>query len=409
MRKADVLVIGAGPAGMAAARRASDSGARVVLVDDNASAGGQIWRGSEQPLPRNTDIEMFFSTQAIARGSGEHALLFEDSGRAFELGFDQLVLAMGARELFLPFPGWTLPGVFGAGGLQAMVKSGLPIRGKRVVIGGSGPLLLAVAAHLRKAGSLVKCVAEQATAKSIAAFGLAMLHYPGKMAQAARLKLSLAGVAYLPGCWVEAAEGEGRLEQVRLRQGSKRWTEDCDYTGIAYGLQPNAELGSLLGCRMKSNAIAVDEWQRSSVDGVFAAGECTGIGGVDLSVVEGEIAGYAACGETERAHRLFGKRNRAQRFSKALERGFALREELRTLPRPTTIVCRCEDVPYEKLRQATSARGAKLHTRCGMGPCQGRICGPATEFLFGWRADSVRPPLLAARVGSLAFQEEEFQ
>jgi hypothetical protein len=157
---------------------------------------------------------------------------------------------------------------------------------------------------------------------------------------------------------------------------------------------------------MKTNAIAVDEWQRTSRDRVFAVGECTGIGGVDLAVAEGEIAGYAACGETERARRLFGRRARAGGFARALERAFALHEELRTLPRPATIVCRCEDVPYERLQHAASARAAKLHTRGGMGPCQGRVCGPATEFLFGWKADSVRPPILPARAGSLVFQEE---
>jgi len=122
--------------------------------------------------------------------------------------------------------------------------------------------------------------------------------------------------------------------------------------------------------------------------------------------VEGEIAGYAACGELERARRLFGRRDRARSFAKALERTFALRGELRTLPRPATVVCRCEDVTYEKLQQAASARGAKLHTRCGMGACQGRICGAATEFLFGWKPDTVRPPLLPARVGSLASLED---
>jgi NADPH-dependent 2,4-dienoyl-CoA reductase/sulfur reductase-like enzyme len=233
-----------------------------------------------------------------------------------------------------------------------------------------------------------------------------MIRYPAKVAQAAALKLSLAGAPYLPGCWVEAAEGEGRLQRVRLRQGRKSWVEDCDYAGIGYGLYPNTELASLLGCQLEANAIAADEWQRTSEDGVFAAGECTGIGGLDLSLIEGAIAGYAACDDTARASRLFSKRSRARRFAQALDHSFGLREELRTLPRPGTIVCRCEDVPYEKLRHATSFRAAKLHTRCGMGPCQARICGAATEFLFGWRTDSVRPPILPARAASLIIPEE---
>lgn len=407
MNKVDVLVIGAGPAGMAAATRAHESGARVALVDDNSSAGGQIWRGMRQLPLEMPEIETFFGTQVIAPGSRERTLLLEDSAKAFEIGFNKLIVATGAREFFLPFPGWTLPGITGVGGLQSLVKSGLRIRGKDVVLAGSGPLLLAVAAHLRQAGARVKLIAEQAAAKAIYSFAFHMIRYPAKATQAAALKLSLTGVPYLPGCWVEAAEGEGRLKRVRLRQGRKSWMEDCDYAGIAYGLYPNAELASLLGCRLQANAIRADEWQRTSVDGVFAAGECTGIGGVDLSWVEGEIAGYAACGERARASGLFGKRSRAKRFAEALDRTFTLREELRTLPRPATIVCRCEDVRYEKLQQAASFRAAKLHTRCGMGPCQARICGPATEFLFGWRTDAVRPPILPARAASLIIREKE--
>jgi D-hydroxyproline dehydrogenase subunit alpha len=405
MSGVEVLVIGAGPAGIAAATRAQESGAGVTIVDDNGSAGGQIWRGTQDShIPAG--IRTFWGAQVIARGSSERTLLLEDHDKAFELAFDKLILATGARELFLPFPGWTLPGVLGAGGLQALGKSGLGIQGKAVVIAGSGPLLLAVAAHLRKAGARVQLIAEQATTRTLYSFMFHMLRYPAKMRQAAALKLSLTGVPYLPGCWVEAAEGEGRLKRVRLRQGRKSWMEDCDYAGIAYGLYPNAELASLFGCRLQANAIRADEWQRTSVDGVFAAGECTGIGGLDLSWVEGEIAGYAACGENARASRLFGKRSRARRFAEALDRTFTLREELRTLPRPATIVCRCEDVRYEKLQQATSFRAAKLHTRCGMGPCQARICGAATEFLFGWKTDSVRPPILPARAASLIIREK---
>jgi D-hydroxyproline dehydrogenase subunit alpha len=405
MNELDVLVIGAGPAGMAAAKRAHESGARVAMVDDNWSAGGQIWRGTDDAHTL-AGIQTFWGTQVIAYGSGVRTLLLEDYGKAFELAFDKLILATGARELFLPFPGWTLPGVMGAGGLQALVKSGVGIQGKAVVLAGSGPLLLAVGAHLHKAGARVKLIAEQATTRAVSSFAFHMLRYPAKATQAAALKLSLASVPYLPGCWVEAAEGEGCLRRVLLRQGRKSWMEDCDYAGIGYGLYPNTELACLLSCRLQAKAIAVDEWQQTSVDGVFAAGECTGIGGVDLSLVEGEIAGYAACGETARASHLFGKRSRAKRFAGTLDRAFALREELRTLPRPATIVCRCEDVRYEKLQQATSFRAAKLHTRCGMGACQARICGPATEFLFGWRTDSVRPPILPARAASLIIRKK---
>ena len=126
---------------------------------------------------------------------------------------------------------------------------------------------------------------------------------------------------------------------------------------------------------------------------VYAAGEVTGIGGVALALLEGQIAGHNAAGQNSSAHRLLGSRRGARRFAHRMAETFALRPELRQLATPDTIVCRCEDVPLEALTNRVSARDAKLQTRCGMGTCQGRICQPAVEFLFGWTDASVRPPL----------------
>src|SRR5262249_8435589 len=126
-----------------------------------------------------------------------------------------------------------------------------------------------------------------------------------------------------------------------------------------------------------------------------------GIGGLELSLVEGEIAGLTAAGKRETARSLFPVRQKHRKFAELLNRTFALRDELKRLATPKTIVCRCEDVPFERLRAHESWRAAKLQTRCGMGPCQGRICGAAVEFLFGWRAESVRPPVLPVKVESL--------
>ena len=137
--------------------------------------------------------------------------------------------------------------------------------------------------------------------------------------------------------------------------------------------------------------------------GVFCAGEPTGIGGVELAIVEGQIAGLAAGGRSGEGSNnclVIGTRHAASRGASI--RHFALRPELKNLPSAETIVCRCEDVSYSRLQQQTSWRAAKLHTRCGMGPCQGRVCGPATQFLFKWKPDSVRPPVFPARVESLA-------
>jgi hypothetical protein len=134
---------------------------------------------------------------------------------------------------------------------------------------------------------------------------------------------------------------------------------------------------------------------------VYSAGETTGIGGLELSLVEGEIAGLAIAGKHDEARSLFAVRAGQRKFAKRLNRTFVLRDELKQLPAPETIVCRCEDVTFEQLRPHHSWREAKLQTRCGMGPCQGRVCGGAVEFLFGWRAESVRPPVLPVRIQSL--------
>ena len=126
------------------------------------------------------------------------------------------------------------------------------------------------------------------------------------------------------------------------------------------------------------------------------------VGGVDLAMAEGRIAGYVAAGSAALAQRFFASRARGRRFAAVLAQTFALRDELHSLAAPDTLVCRCEDVPYGQLGEHASWQSAKLHTRCGMGPCQGRVCGAATALLFGWTQDSVRPPIAPARLESLA-------
>jgi NADPH-dependent 2,4-dienoyl-CoA reductase/sulfur reductase-like enzyme len=412
----EVLVIGAGPAGMAAGVRARESGAKVLIVDDNPISGGQIWRGGQEAHKdrqsalwferfRKANVPVLTGAQVVSAAAPGKTVLVETWGNSLELRYKKLIIAAGAREIFLPFPNWTLPGIAGVGGLQALAKSGLPMTGKSVVVAGSGPLLLAVAASLRNLGANVKLIAEQATRQSVMRFAFGLLRHPAKVTQAAALQYSLLGIPYRYGCWVEAAEGNGRLEGLALRQENRRWTEQCDYAGIAFGLYPNVELPSLLGCRLQNDAVEIDDCGRTSVEDIYCAGECTGIGGVDLSLVEGEIAGHSAAGRDDRASHLFAARKKARHFADRLNTAFALRHELKALAKDDTFVCRCEDVTYGRLKNISSFRAAKLHTRCGMGPCQGRVCGPATQFLFGWRAESIRPPIFPARVRSLVIDE----
>jgi NADPH-dependent 2,4-dienoyl-CoA reductase/sulfur reductase-like enzyme len=366
----DVVVVGAGPAGLAAARAAAECGKRVAMVDDNPAPGGQIWRGEKLPVPA---VKVICGARVVA-APAPGLLTLESYDASFDIGYDALVIATGARERFLPFPGWTLPHVAGAGGLQALVKSGMPIAGKRVVVAGSGPLLLAVAAYLKKRGATVPLVAEQANGWMVTRFGLSLPL--AKMLQGMKLR---AGIRYVTGCWpVSAAPGS-----VTLSRGG---TVACDYLACGFGLVPNTELLTLVG---------------GPSERVFAAGEVTGIGGLELSIVEGVIAGFTAGGQPDRARGLLPDLEKHRRFADSLERAFALRPELRGLATDETFVCRCEDVTLGRLRAWSGWREAKLQTRCGMGACQGRVCGPAVEFLLGWKSESVRPPVFPARVGTL--------
>ncbi len=420
MTRCDVLVVGAGPAGMAAAAAAAEAGRRVILIDDNPAPGGQIWRGYAANGDRAhahftlyarwvqrlkaARVQLLCAARVVDRPEPGVLRVESDAGSA-DVAFTQLILATGARERFLPFPGWTLPGVMGAGGLQAMVKSGLPIAGKRVVLAGSGPLPLAVAANLARHGAIIVGIFEQAPLPRLLRFAAGLVAHPAKLLEGARYRMQTLSAAYRTSSWVSQARGEDCLRSVTVRSGGATREIACDYLGCGFHLVPNLELPRLLGCAIQNGYVRVDSALQSSVSGVYCAGELTGIGGLDKALVEGEIAGLAAAGRST-AH-LAARRNRALQFASNLDKAFALRAELRNFSDAQTIVCRCEDVRYAALQGSHSAREAKLHTRCGMGPCQGRICAPATAFLFGWESDSVRPPILPAAIGTLAEGCEE--
>jgi NADPH-dependent 2,4-dienoyl-CoA reductase/sulfur reductase-like enzyme len=401
------VIVGAGPAGIAAAVTLEDSGARVTLLDDNPCAGGQIWRGGNtkdskwlERLTRSNAV-VITGARVISGDAGRQTLLVDVNGKNEEIAYSKLILATGARELFLPFPGWTLPNVMGVGGLQALVKSGLPVEGKRIVVAGSGPLLLAVASYLRKCGAVVPLIAEQASAASLASFALALAAHPAKVRQSLELNPFLAGIRYLSSCWVESANGSSRLQSVRLRRGSRVWEEPCDYLANSSGFTANTELAMYLGCYREAGVVKVDQWQQTSLSHIYCAGEIVGIGGVDTALLEGQIAGFAIAGQPSQAAKLHSHLRKAKSFARLLNKTFQPRAELRSLAQPDTIVCRCEDVTLARLRQADSWRSAKLHERCGMGPCQGRICGPAVQFMLGWEPSSLRPPLFPTRLENL--------
>ena len=408
-----ILVLGAGPAGIAAAEAASASGHPVLLIDENPSPGGQVWRGGParwgdgradrlwSQLRARTHLEFFGGARAVAR-AGERALLVESAGGARVVAWEQIIVCSGARELLLPFPGWTLPGVTGAGGLQALVKGGMPVAGKRVVVAGSGPLLLAVAATLRQQGAQIAAIVEHRRTADLARFaGRLALAHREKLLQSLRLAAALRGVPYLRGAVVTEALGHGRLERVVIDHGGKSDDLACDFLACGFGLTASLETAGLFGCATGHGRVLVDDRQRTSAAGVWAAGESTGIGGVDKALAEGRIAGLAAVGEAPSAADL-SARSQARAFAALLAQAFAPSPALKALCSASTIVCRCEDVRAGDLARHAGWREAKLQTRLGMGPCQGRVCGAACGFLYGWEAPGQRQPVFPVDAGALA-------
>jgi len=468
---ADVAVVGAGPAGMAAALAAADLGCRVVLVDAGTAMGGQIYRQAAGPdggtrsarggrgtggagatadghavgprmpnrlrraashrgihhLPETT---VWFATAPGAPaapdvpatpGGGPEPTGFVLSltdaagrGAAANAGPDLLraravVIATGATEIAVPFPGWDLPGVTTAGAAQALLKAHGAVFGPRVLVAGSGPLLLPAAAALAAAGVRVLGVLEATPAGPAAARAAALAAYPDKVREAAGYARVLARhrVPVLPGWAVTACHGDRRVRRATISRVSRDWRPvpgagreiAVDAVHASFGFSPALELPRMLGCAdvplpgRPAAAVWHDDDLGTSVPGVFAAGETTGIGGADVAELEGYVAGAAAArhlgmvtAATLRARtaRVRAALAKARRFAAILDGLYPHRSGWLDWPEPGTLACRCEEVPWSAIGDAVAAgaadvRAVKGVTRCGMGYCQGRVCGPILQ------------------------------
>ena len=415
----DVVVIGAGPGGLSAAIAAAGHGKRVLMLDQGLRPGGQIWRHrNEATLPTVARTMLDEARRAgvtIASGArvidviSPSELVVDFHGRVDRQSAGALVIATGATERFIPFPGWTLPGVVGVGGLQALLKNGLSLAGSRVVIAGTGPLLFPVAAAVARAGAELLMVAEQAPLRGVAAFGRRLVAKPGALQQALAYRWAFRRTPLRTSAWVTAAEGYGRLRSVHLQHGARPVEIDCDWLATGAGLVPSTLVAQLLGCNLDGESIRVDALQATTVSGVWAAGECTGIKGDAAAIAEGAIAGHAAAGDesSARSRGLQRRRNAGRVFAGQLAAAFAPRAELLQLADPDTVICRCEDVRRRDIIPTWTQRQAKLWTRLGMGECQGAVCGPACAALFSWEHNAARPPIGAPLVGDWSEQLEQ--
>jgi NADPH-dependent 2,4-dienoyl-CoA reductase/sulfur reductase-like enzyme len=388
------------------------------MVDQGMRPGGQVWRHRDtSDLPRlarswldrlNRSGARCLPMATVTDATSDCVVSVAHRDGSATVRAGALVIATGARELFIPYPGWTLPFAMGIGGAQALLKGGMRVTGKRVIVAGSGPLILPVAAAMARAGARLTAVLEQAPAAALAGFARTLWRHPSKLADGARYRSAFARTPYRTGSWVVRAEGEGRVERVTLTDGRRSWSEECDLLCCSYGLVPNVDLALLLGCAVDEGRVVVDPSQRTSLPRIYAAGEPTGVAGELAALTEGEIAGLAAAGDARAADRSLARaRQRWRAFAEQLALSFRPRRELRDLADRDTIICRCEDVPLSRLDPSWSVRQAKLYTRIGMGPCQAGVCGPACHFLYSWPQGRVRPPLGGPEVGRV--QEAGFR
>jgi NADPH-dependent 2,4-dienoyl-CoA reductase/sulfur reductase-like enzyme len=429
----DLLVIGAGPAGAHAALRAKACGLSVLLVDENHDAGGQVYRPLPDGFTRTGGVELSPEARlgndlrAALREAGVDCrfghkvwniganLRIDVVGPAGSASWQPraLLVATGTTERVIPFAGWTLPGVIGLAAATILLKSQNILPGRRTVVAGSGPLLLAVANGILKAGGEVAAVVDLAsrgewlrTLPSLA--GRADLLWQGVRWQAA---LRLAGVPVLYRRGVRAVEPtEGGL-RVRVqpvdasglpRAGSESRLIDADCLAVGHGLVPGTDVTRLLRARHRYDArrggwiAETDEDGRTSVPGLYVAGDGAGIAGAAAAGAHGDLAALACALDLGRidAPTHAGERDAAlrawrqpARFGHAMAGLMALREgAVESIP-AATVVCRCEDVTRAEI-DAAALEGArdlnqlKAWTRCGMGPCQGRTCGDVAGALL---------------------------
>jgi D-hydroxyproline dehydrogenase subunit alpha len=398
----DVAVVGAGPAGIAAAVSAREAGASVAVVDRYPTIGGQIWKRAfgeppaSESLPgvasrwatrlADSGAQLLLDTAVWGVRDGHTLLTERADGTPGAVRSAAIVLATGAHDRPVAFPGWTLPGVMTAGAAQTLVKAQRALPGRRVLLAGAGPFLLPVAAALTAAGAEVVAVAEATRRRRWAGAGPRMLRHPRHLAEYAAYRARLSAVPFLWGHVLVRADGPGRVEHATLARADAAWrpvpgserTLEVDALCTAYGFLPALELGRALGCELDGDALAHDAAMRTSVPHVFVAGEAAGVGGAQLALTEGAIAGRQAAGADVPAG-LARRRRRAAHFARVLDNLFRPGPGLGELPDPDTILCRCEDVTAAAVDRAVadgagSLTALKLATRCGQGHCQGRMC-----------------------------------
>ena len=430
----DIAVVGAGPAGLAAALAAGGLGCEVTLIDAGTGPGGQMYRPdmlfpgrgqrrrAADHLPpglariRQARQVRHLAVTSVSRAARDHDgvvtlwVAGPEGGAETTVEVRAVVLATGAAELVLPFPGWDLPGVTTAGAAQALLTSQGVTVGRRVLVGGSGPLLLPVAAGLTEAGVHVVTVVEATPAPAALPQAAGLAAFPAQLPEASGHAAVLArhGVPVRTGYAVVACQGTDRVERAVIARLDRDWRplpgsryeETVDAVHVSFGSSPALELPRALGCaevRPASRpvaAVACDADLATSVPGVFAAGEVTGACGADVAELEGYLAGASAArylsrlapdAYQEHTRTLRARLGNARHLAARLDEAYPLKRGWLEWPDAGTVVCRCEETRWSDIGAAVAGGARDVRavgevTRCGTGYCQARVCGPALTY-----------------------------
>jgi len=434
LKEFELMIIGSGPAGLAAAVEAVRAGARVALLDENPRPGGQIYRqissGFEvsdarmlgrdymrgQKLLDEFDSirnQLEYLDETLVWGIlADNELAFLRGDESNSVRFRKLIIALGAYDRPVPFPGWTLPGVFTAGGAQRLVKTQRVLPGEKILLTGTGPLQLALANQITDAGGKVVAIAEAGHIHSRlgllgASWGQWQLisdawHYLWGIRRA--------GIPLWRRHIIVEARGDGQVEEAVVAEADEHWhpkpdtqrTLSVDTICVGYGFVPSTEMTRLAQCEHRYDPLlggwipVRGESMETSVPDIYAAGDCTGIAGSLVALEEGRIAGLAAAqslgyhSEDEAARSMEPIRKRLaglKRLRRVLDEISLPGPGLYQLAKDDTIVCRCEEITLAEIKEAlvdgaNDMNEVKRMTRMGMGNCQGRMCGPALQEII---------------------------
>lgn len=452
--KVPVVIIGAGPAGMAAAKECADNGLACLLLDEQHSKGGQIYRSITETSDKHQNIlgDDYIAGSKLAKAC-EHDLIeyapgstvwqvtrdkkvnYKRHGRSYTVQAGSIILATGAMERPFPVPGWTLPGVLSCGGAQILLKSSGVVPNGNVVLAGCGPLLYLLAYQYIRAGVKIKAIVDTSATSDITSAlpqlfkAMRAFSYLSKgMAMIKAIKK--ANVPIYKGCTNININGETTVSSIEFESNGKRHNLDADVVLLHQGVIPNTQISWSLRASHEWDTQQLcwrpvtNNWGELDVDGIFVAGDGAAIGGALVAALQGRNTALQVCVE-HNAIDSSERDKRAATIRAEIQRHLAIRpfidavykpKKENRIPSGTTLVCRCEAVTASDIESyvdhgCAGPNQAKAFGRCGMGPCQGRQCGTTVTELIASRMHEdaetigyyrIRPPIKPITLAELA-------